>query len=200
MSRRGGASLVELSCALALLGLVAALVLPELGELRRSAATAAAAHHLATTLQAMRFGAVASGRAQGLLFARDAGGWSWRQVRDGNGNGLRRVEVEAEIDRTLSGPHRLAEVVPGVRFGFPPGGPFPKIPPGRGRLWPADGPVRFGNADLVSFGPLGGSSSGSFYLTDGRRRLWAVVLYGGTARISVWRFDPKRGRWTGGPP
>jgi hypothetical protein len=58
-----------------------------------------------------------------------------------------------------------------------------------------DDPIRFGRGDLVAFSPLGSSSSGTIYLTDGRSELWAVVLYGATARVRVWRFDRTAGRW-----
>ena len=50
--------------------------------------------------------------------------------------------------------------------------------------------------DLVSFGPEGSASSGTLYVTDGRRGLFAVVLFGPTARLRVWRFNPEERRWT----
>jgi len=56
--------------------------------------------------------------------------------------------------------------------------------------------VRFGRSDLVSFSPFGSSSSGTLYVTDGRRGLFAVVLFGPTARLRVWRFRPEERRWT----
>ena len=55
--------------------------------------------------------------------------------------------------------------------------------------------MRFGRSDLISFGPLGTASGGTLYLTDSRHRLYAVVLYGRTARVRVWRYDTREGRW-----
>jgi hypothetical protein len=56
--------------------------------------------------------------------------------------------------------------------------------------------VRFGRSTIVSFGPTGSASSGTVYVTDGLQGLYAVVLFGPTARLRVWRFDPVEGRWT----
>ena len=56
--------------------------------------------------------------------------------------------------------------------------------------------MRFGRSDLVSFSPDGSASSGTLYVTDGRDGLYAVVLFGPTARVRVWRFDRRNGRWT----
>ena len=196
MSFQRGSSLVELALGLAILGFMASLVWPGLNELRRSALSAAGARHLAVTFHGLRWQAVAGGRAQGLLFSRDAAGWSWLRVSDGNGNGLRTAEVQTGTDLTLSGPHRLEQVARGVTLGFPPGGPFPKVPPGVGWIEGLDDPIRIGNSELVSFGPLGTSSSGTIYLTDSRRRLYAVVLYGKTARVRVWRYDAEAAQWS----
>ena len=55
-----------------------------------------------------------------------------------------------------------------VRPGFPDRGPFRAPPPGSGPLRDLDDPVKFGRSDLVSFSPLGRSSSGTVYLEDGR--------------------------------
>jgi len=196
MAHPRGSSLIELAAGLAILALLAGVVWPKLGELRRSALAAAGARHLAASLHGLRWRAVAGGRAEGMLFARDAAGWSWQRVRDGNGNGLSTAEVEAGVDPTLSGPHRLEEVARGVTLGFPPGGPFPRIPPATGWITGLDDPIRIGNSELLSFGPLGTSSSGTLYLTDTRRRLYAVVLYGQTARVRVWRYDAEAAQWS----
>ena len=89
----------------------------------------------------------------------------------------------------------LERQVPDVRLGLPPGGPYPEAPPGTGRLVAGDDPVRFGRSDLVSFSPVGSASSGTLYVTDGRDGLFAIVLYGPTSRLRVWRFRPLERRW-----
>jgi hypothetical protein len=56
--------------------------------------------------------------------------------------------------------------------------------------------VRFGRSDLVSFSPLGSASSGTIYVTDGRNALFAIVQFGPTSRLRVWRYRPLERRWT----
>jgi hypothetical protein len=48
----------------------------------------------------------------------------------------------------------------------------------------------------VSFGPSGSATSGTLYVTDGNRGLYAVVLFGPSSRLRVWRFIPEERRWT----
>ena len=92
------------------------------------------------------------------------------------------------------GPDRPDRVAT-IRLGFPPGGPFPRIPPNRGVIENLDDPVQFGRSDVVSFSRLGRSSSGTVYLADGRESLFGVVLVGPSSRVRVWRFDARAGRW-----
>ena len=69
---------------------------------------------------------------------------------------------------------------------------YPAIPPATGLLNPAD-PVRFGRSDLVSFGPLGTSSSGTVYVNDGAGGLAAITVLGATTRIRIRRFGAGHG-------
>lgn len=195
MRSGSGLGLLELVVVVALLGLGMAVALPAVSRLASGERAAGAARTLATTMQALRFRAVADGRNHGLRFSRDASGWSWTIVRDGNGNGLRSAEIAAGTDPTLSGPHRMRDHDRGVRLGFPPGGPVPRIPPASGAIDNLDDPIRFGRSELISFGPLGTSSSGTVYLTDGRESGFAVRIYGPTTRVRVWRFSRATRRW-----
>jgi hypothetical protein len=56
--------------------------------------------------------------------------------------------------------------------------------------------VQFGRSDVVSFSPRGASSSGTLYVTDGKDALYAVVVFGPTVRLRVWRFLRREHRWT----
>jgi len=165
------------------------------GALRADGRMAAAAREMASVFAGLRWLSVASGRGHGLWFRRGPRGWQWFEVRDDNGNGLRVAELLAGTDRVLSGPHRLEQRVAGVGPGFPTAGPFPRLPPEPGWLGDLHDPIKFGRGDVISFTPLGTSSSGSLYLTDGRDGLWAVVVHGPAARIRVRRFDPRTRTW-----
>jgi hypothetical protein len=190
-----GISLVETLVVLALAVLALAAAVPALAGLADAGRAAAGARHLAVTLQALRFKAVAQQTSHGLFFERGPAGWTWREVRDGNGNGLRSAEVRGGVDPVVSGPWRLRDLVEHARLGFPPAPSIPKIPPEVGTLTNLSDPVKFGRSDLVSFSPLGTSSTGTLYVTDQRHRLYGVVLYGRTARVRVFAYDTRTGRW-----
>jgi type II secretory pathway pseudopilin PulG len=193
--RTRGWSLPELLAALIVLGLVVAICAPATAEMMAEARAAAAAREVAATLQAMRWRAVSTHRTHGLFFRLDARGWHWFVVRDGNGNGLRTAEVRDGTDPTLSGPHRIEDRVEGLQVGFPPALEIPAIPPRSGSIPDLGDPVKFGNSNLIAFSPLGTASSGTLYLTDRRYALRAVVLFGPTVRIRVWRLDTRESRW-----
>ena len=171
-----GLGLLEVVVVTGLLGLGLLIVIPALGSLRASALTAAGAQRIALTLQSLRWKSVAQARGHGLMFDQDARGWIWYEVRDGNGNGLKTSEVRDGIDPTLSGPHRLEDTVAPVTLGFPSNGPFREIPPGTGFIDRLDDPIRLGNTQLLTFGPLGTASSGTSRGTGTWR--WALASAG----------------------
>jgi len=189
-------SLAEILVAIAVLVAAALVAVPVGADLLSSARAEAGARQMATTFRALRFKSVALHRQRGLLFERRGPGWIYFEVEDGNGNGLRTAEVRSGADRTISGPHRLEDEVEKATPGIPPRGPFPEVPPGGSELDEGSDPVQFGRSDLVSFSPDGRASSGTLYVTDRRNGLAAVVLYGPTARVRVWRWDPRGRRWS----
>jgi len=191
-----GYTLVELLAVLAVVAIAVAVALPAAATLREAGRAAAGARTMATVLSAQRWKGIAGHRTRGLQFRRTGAGWSWREVADGNGNGLRSAEIASGVDAVLGPDARLEQQVEFVTLGFPPGGPFPEAPPGRQMLAAGDDPVRFGRSSLISFSPVGSASSGTLYVTDGRAGLYAVVLFGPTARLRVWRWRPEERRWT----
>jgi hypothetical protein len=195
MRFEGGSSFVEVLAAVALVGLGLATALPSLDQLRAASRAAAGAGYMAVTLHGLRWQSVAQSQGHGLLFRREGSSWSWIVARDGNGNGLRATEVSSGVDLTLSGPQRLEDKVGGVHLGFPARGPIRRIPPEAGWIESLDDPVRVGASDLLAFGPLGTSTSGTIYVSDGREQLYGIVVFGRTGRIRVWRFDATTGRW-----
>lgn len=196
MAATKGYALAELLAALAIAAMAVAVALPAAAHLRDAGRAAAGARMMATTFSEQRWKGVAARRTRGLQFRQGPSGWTWREVEDGNGNGLRTAEIERGVDRVVAPDTALEAKVEHATLGFPPGGPFPEAPPGTEMLSQGDDPVRFGRSGLVSFGALGGATSGTLYVTDGRRALYAVVLFGATTRIRVWRFVPEERRWT----
>ncbi len=191
-----GLSVVETMVILALIAMSLTVSVPALSMLRQRGRTAAGARVLASELHRMRWMSVAHRRGMGLWFERGPQGWQWHVVEDGNGNGLRTAEIRSGVDRKRSGPHRLETRVEGVSLGFPPGAAIPQIPPRRGTIPSGADPVRFGRSDIVAFSPLGRSSSGTLYVTDGADGLFAVVLFGPGTRVRVWRYDRGSESWS----
>jgi len=190
-----GLSLVQLLVVIVLIGVMVSLVAPTAAEMVADARAAAGARELASILQAMRWKAVAANSNHGLFFALDERGWHWLVVRDGNGNGLRTAEVRSGTDHTVSGPYRLEDRVSGLYLGFPPVESIPRVPPRSGAIPDLTDPVKFGRSNLISFSPLGTASSGTLYVTDRRHALRAVVLFGPSVRVRVWRFDTREAKW-----
>ncbi len=189
-----GVTLPELLVVLALGAMLLLASAPTLAHLRSAGRTAAAAREIAVTLQALRWRSVATGTSHGLSFGVDATGWSYRIVRDGNGNGLRTAEIGSGVDPALTTVVRLEHRLAPVRFGLPASSSIPEIPPRPGTIPDRSDPVAFGRSNLVSFSPLGTSSSGTLYVTDGRE-LCGIVLFGPTARLRVWRYDGRSRTW-----
>jgi len=132
----------------------------------------------------------------GIVFQRNPeGNYVFELIQDGDGDGIRSGDLENGRDFRFSGPFTIFREYPGIRFGFLPDVRIPGVPPGGGWLDTRKDPIRFGRSDIISFSPRGRSSSGSLYLTDGRDRIMALVVYGPTVRVRVWQFLESTGAW-----
>lgn len=183
-----GVSLLEAIAWLALFLLLAAMALPCLLDLKARATTAAAAREFAALFHGLRYRAVSQSSHHAILFERTDRGWTWSVYRDREGNGVRSRDIRRGREERLGGPWLVPSRWPGVDLRVPPGRRPKGPPPARSDLSDGD-PVRFGRSDLVSFTPLGTSSSGTLYIGAGDR-FWAVVLYGPSMRIRMWERRP----------
>jgi type II secretory pathway pseudopilin PulG len=191
----GGHTLAETAVALAVGGLVAALALPSLGGLRERAEVHGAARELASQLRRARSRAVAEGRSLALVFDHDARGWRVQLYADGDGDGVRADDRANGVDPPIGAPMRLKDRWDGVDLGFPALPRIHKLPPASGWLASLDDPVQFGSTDVISFSPQGDASSGSLFVSDGRSVAEAIVLFGPTARVRVFRYDAAGEDW-----
>jgi len=173
---------------LALLLSVGLAVLPAAIDMRARAAAGAAAREFANLFVGLRYRAVVESRHYGVMFEETPEGWSWTVYRDGTGNGIRSRDIRDGREERVEGPWLVSSRWPGVNLRTPPGEKPKGPPPSRSDLSNGD-PVRFGSSDLVSFTPLGTSSSGTLYLGTGDR-YWAVVLYGPSVRVRLWERMP----------
>ena len=166
---------------------------PVLSDSYRTWKLTAAARDVAAQMHRVRMEALANGLNVGLQFKKAPDGGGWQAYLDGGTRGIRASEIASGIDTPLGENIPLVSTYPGVRIGIPPGA-VPRIPPRRGVLSPGDDPIAFGNSDIFSASPTGGTSGGTLYLTDGED-LRGVVVYGPTGRIRIWRYDADRRLW-----
>jgi hypothetical protein len=122
------------------------------------------------------------------------GSATWAVYRDGNGNGVLNRDINDGVDPEVAPPRTLEEMGRQMRFGFPPGKRV-RDPGDPSHLLSTADPIRFNQSDLASFGPLGTSTPGSLYLTDGQERLMAVRVFGRTGKVKVIVYDFETEVW-----
>jgi prepilin-type N-terminal cleavage/methylation domain-containing protein len=186
-----GFSLAELIVVLSILALFAAFGVPPLLDLSSDLRLRLAAQELGGALRLARSEAARNGINVAVKFRpAPAGGATYTLYRDGDGDGVLNRDIDTGVDPAFSRPRPLQYLGRQMRFGFPPNRKV-RDPGSPGQWLSVQDPIRFNNSDLASFGPLGTSTPGSVYLTDGKRRLTAVRLTSrtGKPRILVYDFE-----------
>ena len=147
-----------------------------------SSRTIAAARYLSSRLMLARMLAVQRSAAVAIRFDTDSRGYRFATYQDGNGNGVRSLDIAASVDRELEQPVRLFELFPGVDFA----------------LAVADGtgdPIQLSGTSLLTFAPGGTATSGSVYLRGRDGTQYAVRVLGATGRVRILRYDTAQGQW-----
>jgi len=195
-SRQSGFTLVELLVTVAILALVATLAAPPLLRAASGLVTRLAAEEIAVALEQARMYSIRHSMKVGLKFRVAAdGAVSWALYRDGDGDGVRTVDIDSGVDPRLTSFRSLVHFGRTARLGFP-RGEAPRDPsdPYR-KLDRLDDPIRFNRSDIASFSPLDGATPGSVYVTDGEHHLYAVRLYNRTSRVHLLRWNRAELRW-----
>jgi type II secretory pathway pseudopilin PulG len=190
MTMARGYSLLETLVAVTLLVIVSGMAVPIMSSAVDHARAAAAARYLAGRLALSRMDAVKRSAFVALRFDMKDGRHQFRTYVDGNGDGLRAVDVARNIDL----PHGLSEALefhfPGVTFGISDG----VLPVSPDEELNGD-PIRIGRSEFLSFSPLGSATSGTLYIRGRPKHQYAVRILGVTGRITVLRFDFQHRRW-----
>jgi hypothetical protein len=142
----------------------------------------AAARYLAWKADDARLQAVRRGFAEAMRFETSGEDVTVSMAIDGNRNGVRNADIAAQVDPVIEPPARLSERFPGVRIAI-------------GDEAGGGDPVRFGAGGLLSFTPLGTSSSGSVYVRGRDGSQFAVRVLGATGRTRVLLYRPSTGDW-----
>ena len=189
MSNRNGYSLTELLIVLAILGLMAAVTLPNFQKMQRRIALRSAAGELRSIFHLVRMRAISRNTNTGLKFLMLAGQWHFATYEDGDRDGVRNDDISKGIDRLIAPPRIVFSQSRLVTIGLI--DVAVKDPDGD----PVKSPVAFNNSAICSFSPMGESTPGTIYITDGDGDLWCVRVYGASAKIRTLRYDRAKKKW-----
>jgi hypothetical protein len=187
-ARQSGRTLVELVVVLSLTAMMAVAGIPELAEARRAAALRGVAGKVWGLMVRCRAHAIMRKQSTALVFERvDGSAWRCFIAEDGDGDGLRREDLDSGRDRVIGEVLALNGITAGLGILTEVRVPDPS---GRGPLGgDLDDPVRAGRGDIITFTPRSTATPSSVYLTDHHGRMRVLRVYGGTARVNslVWR-------------
>lgn len=139
--------------------------------------------------------AVREGRSVGLVFATASDGdLTFRLHRDGNGNGVRRVDAERGIDPPVGAIIRLRDWFAGTRFAIPI--PLPPMDEDGEALTIGADPIRLAaGSRVLSCSPEGTATSGSVLVSGPRLDVFAIRLLGVSGRLRLLLYSPARAAW-----
>jgi prepilin-type N-terminal cleavage/methylation domain-containing protein len=182
-----GFSLLEMLIVLTLISLLVCVSTSNLMGAQRQKDFEEFAREVVALLEACRWKAMNERSYAGAIVTEQANVRYVSLYLDGNGNGIRTADVLSGKDSKFRGPFRMdksGDIGTGVLNAS-----IPQLPPKKGYLDPND-PVQFGKSSIISFSPRGDSSSGTLYLScRSQSQMFAVVVYGATARLRLWKFS-----------
>jgi prepilin-type N-terminal cleavage/methylation domain-containing protein len=177
-----GYTLLEVLFASSLVCILAGIAVSGVAASVDRARGASAARYLATRAAVARARAVGRGTTVALYFEQHPRGIRFSMVEDGNGDGVRVVDITQQIDHVIEAPVHLSDLFPGTAIGLAPG-------------TPATTPIALGGTMILSFTPNGTATSGSVYVVGRDSTQWAVRVLGVTARARVLRYEPMTATW-----
>jgi prepilin-type N-terminal cleavage/methylation domain-containing protein len=190
MSQKGF-SLMELLVAVGLMATGSAVAVPRVLAALDDLRTVGAARYVASRLQQTRMEAVSRMADTAVRFSRTGQSYVYAVFVDGDGDGVRSLDIQSGVDREIHRGEELAHRFPGVEFGTLP--TVPSVDPSGAP--PGSDPIRLGSSDMITFGPLGTSTPGSLYILGPNGRQFVIRVFGETGKSRILRFDTRNGDW-----
>ena len=186
-----GYSLLEVLVAISILTIVAGAAVPFAHAAIDQSRAAAAASYVAGLMARTRFEAVRRSAFVAIRFVEGADGYRLRSYVDGNGNGVRSLDISRGIDWPITASEKLDYHFPGVTFGIAATVTNPDI----GEPFDTSDPIQIGTSTLLSFNPNGSATSGTLFIRSQRPSQFAVRILGATGRTRVFQFSFEEGAW-----
>lgn len=177
-----GFTLLELLLVLGIAMTMSGVALPGVTQAVARYRTAGAVRAVRATLQRARAAAVARGASVAVRFITGPSGVRFATYTDGNRNGVSTADIANGVDPEVEAAQSLA------RFGGPSFGIWPGVVAPDGGALAADDPIRVGAANMVSFSPAGGCTSGTVYVRGPGGLQYAVRVFGDTGKTQVLRY------------
>ena len=191
--RLGGFSLLEVLTVIAVIGMFVSVTYPALESMRRRSAVRAVATELRAIFHRVRSRAITKSDSAGVKFTRTSEGeWRFTVYDDGDGDGVRNDDIDRGVDRRISMPQPVmnANSIASIAL------PLARIAdPDGGWLATTASAVQFGRSTICSFSTDGRSTPGSIFISDRGGQLYALRVFGATAKIRLLRYDFNAARW-----
>jgi type II secretory pathway pseudopilin PulG len=189
--RKSGYSLIELLFVMSAAATASGIAIPPLLTALDDYRTAGAVRYLTTRIQRTRLEAISRSTNAAMQFVQVGTGFSYGTYIDGNGDGVRTLDIRNGIDRPLGAIERIPDNFTGVDFGVLPG--LPAVDSGTAP--PGADPIKLGSSNLLSYSPTGTSSSGSVYIRGRKTAQYVIRILGDTGRTRVLKFDARSRQW-----
>ncbi len=187
-----GAALVDVLAATGLGLVMAAVAVPVVGATLDREQVVVGTQYLASAVQRARLESLKRAAVVAVRVELMDGRTAVQLFTDGNGNGVLQRDIDRRIDPPLTGREWLDEH--GREVSLRINQPVTDVA-GATALEAGDDPLRIGNTSLVSFSPLGSSTSGTMYVAARRGPQMAIRIYGATGRMRVLMFDAQARQW-----
>ncbi|MEJ5166198.1 MAG: GspH/FimT family pseudopilin [Thermoanaerobaculia bacterium] len=187
-----GYSLIEAMVVLFIVGLFLSVSIPALSNyyIKRTSLEKSL-RDIVSVLRSTRQEAITRNCYVGVLFKLNNDlSLGYRIYKDGNGNGIRKKEIEKKTDIPLTGWRRIKfseHIKPGILS------KNIREPETNKKIESPEDPIKFGSSNICSFSPLGASSPGSVYFTDRVKLQGVVRVYPTSGKIRILYY--KNGRW-----